>query len=179
MQLQSQRLLSLWDHNQYSNDKTRTKPIDGLFVYNSLFSVSAFASKQDQTPATLLAQMTTNKLLITLRDLRNNISKVDRELVSRIGSIPMNTSAHKRESKKIHIDESKHTPTTVMLIKVFLASDEYFTHLNQARLDGELLDTEQQENRKEIIALVIQTLHDINKMCISYHKVRKSVEAKE
>lgn len=179
MQLQSQRLLSLWDHNQFSNTKSKSKSIDGLFVYNSLFSVSAFASRQDQTPSALLAQATANKLLLMLRDLRNSISKVDRELANQIGHAPMNTTAHKRACKTIHIDTSKHTPTTVMLMKVFLSCDEYYTHLHQAKLDGELLDSEQQEKRREITTIIIKTLRDVNKICISYHKVRKSVEAKK
>ncbi len=45
MELRTKRLLSLWDHKTYTNRaRPLDKPIDGLFVYQSLFSVEAFAS---------------------------------------------------------------------------------------------------------------------------------------
>lgn len=38
MELRTKRLLSLWDHKTYTNRaRPLDKPIDGLFVYQSLF----------------------------------------------------------------------------------------------------------------------------------------------
>ncbi len=56
MKLHNKRLASLWDFEQYSPKRDKPdNPIDGKFILSSLFSVSAYASKKDETIQTKFA----------------------------------------------------------------------------------------------------------------------------
>ncbi|WP_045422789.1 hypothetical protein [Vibrio jasicida] len=177
MKLQSKRLCSLWDHNTYHmRNKPLEKPIDGLFIYHCLFSVEAFASRPDQSIATKLSKMTAEKLLKKVRELRNDINRTHRQLLSEMGSIDIN-APRPISPVEVEVEQRCFTPGSVMLMKVFMACDEYFTTLNKARLNGELTELETQRFRKQTIKTLSRCLHELNKTCLSFHKVRKQAES--
>jgi len=179
MILHSKRLLSLWDRKTYGSEKKPIKaPIDGAFIFNSLFSVSAFASRQDESLATKLSKSTTEKLVEKVRALRNEFNQRNQTLIKSVGDINLNSS-DSDYSVTLNIDEKRYTSLTVMLIKVFMACDEFFISLHKAKLNGEITDSEFQAYRKESVTLITQFLQDTNKTCISFHKIRKQAEKSE
>ncbi len=176
MDLHSKRLLILWDQKNYGNDtKRHQKPIDGVFIFQSLFSVAAFASRTEQNLSTKLAQKTAEKLLQKVRALRNEINHRHRALCQSMGEIDINLSTD-NEPQTLTINSKRYTPENIMLMKVFLAYDSYFRTLHQAKMNGELTEREHQDHRKEAIAQLTDLLHSINRTCISFHKVRKQTE---
>lgn len=178
MKLRSKQLLSLWDKHSYSTQKKTTqKPIDGQFIFQSLFSVDAFASKKNVSMDTQLSQHISEKLLLKLRKLRDSLNDQHRELKNSIDSSDINLNASEALPVDIEINERSYTPCNVMLIKVFLACDRYFETLYQGRLNGELTQKEMQQKRKVAVNQISQCLYEINRTCISFHKVRKEAKA--
>ena len=176
MILHSKRLLSLWDRKAYGSDKKPiNKPIDGVFIFNCLFSVSAFASRPDESLSTKLSKSTTEKLVNKVRALRNEINKLNLTLINNVGNIDLNQMGSDY-SVTVDMDTKRYTSLTVMLLKVFMACDEYFISLHKAKLNGEITDSEFQTYRKESVALISQFLQDTNKTCTSFHKIRKQAE---
>ncbi len=179
MELQSKRLCELWDHHQYTLRATPlTKPIDGLFLFQSLFSVEAFASRPAQTLTTKLAKITAEKLLIKVRELRNDINRQHRELMANMGDLTLN-DPREVEPTRMTVEQKQLTPGSVMLVKVFVACDHYFTTLNKAKLNGELTEKEMQAHRMAVIKQITQTLSELNKTCLSFHQVRKQAETQQ
>lgn len=177
MKLQSKRLCTLWDHNTYHmQNKPLKKPIDGLFIYHCLFSVEAFASRPEQNITTKLSKMTAEKLLQKVRELRNDINQTHRQLLSEIGNIDINIP-QSTTPVEVTAEQRCFTPGSVMLMKVFMASDEYFTTLYKARLNGELTELEVQRFRKQTVETLNRNLQELNKTCLSFHKVRKQAES--
>ena len=178
MMLRSKRLLSVWDRHTYSNQKRpMKKPIDGVFIYNSLFSVAAFASRTETTVSKKLAAVTADKLLLKLRSCRDAINKERQHLLFQIGDVSLNPAAD-IPMVEVKIDTHRYAPVTVMLIKTFQAYDHYFHTLHLAKMNGELTDTEQQVCRKQAINGLNTLLHDLNRSCLSFHRVRKEQEQK-
>lgn len=174
MKFHSRRIMSLWNRAQFGNDKNRDKKhIDGQFVFDSLFSVSAFASRNEKDIQVKLAQRTAEKLLIKVRLLRNDIQAMNHQLRNRVGDITVNKTVVDNKPVTIKVEESKYTPETVMLTKVFIACDEYFLILHKAKINGEITDSEQQRYRRNAINKIKGFLSEANKTCISFHKVRK------
>ncbi len=176
MQLHSKRLLTLWDQKTFGYETTRhQKPIDGVFIFHCLFSVAAFASRLEKTISTKLAQKTSEMLLTKIRDMRNEINQQNRTLKQDMGDIEINVISG-NEPQIISLDRSRYTPSNVMLMKVFLALDDYFMTLNKAKMNGEITIREQQQLRKNAINRLTELLNSINRTCISFHKVRKQTE---
>ncbi|MCU8386767.1 DUF1845 domain-containing protein [Vibrio vulnificus] len=176
MQLHSKRLLTLWDQKTFGQETTRhQKPIDGVFIFQSLFSVAAFASRPESTVATKLAQKTAEMLLEKTRTRRNDVNQLHRTLHQNVGDIDINLIPNS-EPQTLTIDTKRYTPENVMLMKVFLAYDDYFMTLHKAQMNGEITEREQQSYRKEAITQLIELLNSINRTCISFHKVRKQAE---
>ncbi|MBE3902332.1 DUF1845 domain-containing protein [Vibrio parahaemolyticus] len=177
MELQSKRLCALWDHNKYTLRNTPVKkPIDGLFIFNSLFSVEAFASRPEQNLTTKLSKLTAEKLLKKVRALRNDINQQHRQLMTEMGDITLN-APREITAQVVEVEQRCFTPGSIMLMKVFMASDSYFTTLNKAKLNGELTENEMQAHRTTVIKQITQYLIELNKTCISFHKIRKQAEA--
>ncbi|HFQ5013253.1 TPA: DUF1845 domain-containing protein [Vibrio vulnificus] len=177
MQLHSKRLLALWDQKTFGQETTRhQKPIDGAFIFQSLFSVAAFASRPEKSVATKLAQKTAEKLLEKTRARRNEIHQQHRSLHQNLGDLGINLPPNS-EPQPLTIDAKHYTPENVMLMKVFLAYDDYFMTLHLAKMNGEITEREQQGHRKEAIAQLTELLNSINRTCISFHKVRKQTES--
>ncbi|WP_231571962.1 DUF1845 domain-containing protein [Vibrio jasicida] len=176
MQIHSKRLLSLWDQKKFSPDtKRHQKTIDGVFIFQSLFSVAAFASRQESTVATKLAKKTAEMLLGKTRTLRNDVNQQHRLLLQNMGDIDINLTPD-HEPQTLTVDAKRYTPENVMLMKVFLAYDDYFMTLHKAKMNGEITEREQQSYRKEAITQLTELLNSINRTCISFHKVRKEAE---
>lgn len=177
MNLHSKRLQILWDQKTYGHETTRhQKPIDGIFIFQSLFSVAAFASRREQTLSTLLAQETTEILLTKLRDFRNSIIQKHQTLLQEMGSFEINIPKE-NEPQTLMFNPKHLTPENVMLMKVFLAYDDYFQTLNKAKVNGEVTPKEHQRFRKVAISELIALLNKLNVTCISFHQVRKQAES--
>ncbi|HBC3388361.1 MULTISPECIES: Sec-independent protein translocase family protein [Vibrio harveyi group] len=177
MELQSKRLCALWDHNTYTLRSTPLKkPIDGLFLFNSLFSVEAFASRPEQNITTKLSKLTAEKLLKKVRALRNDINQQHRQLITEMGDITLN-EPQEMTAQVVEVEQRCFTPGSIMLMKVFMVTDSYFTTLNRAKLNGELTEKEMQTHRTTVIKQITQCLFELNKTCLSFHKVRKQAEA--
>ncbi|MGL6262097.1 DUF1845 domain-containing protein [Vibrio sp. WXL210] len=177
MKLHNRRVLILWDDAKYNpTQRPKHKPVDGAFIYHSLFSVGAFASKKGQNPKQAITQRlaikTTEKLRLDARALRNELTKMARELIDEVGDIEINP-VKLPTAERVVYDESKITPETAMLIKIFAALDGYFIILYKAFKNGELTDHEQREKRKLATSKLQAFLTNTNKTCLSFHKVRK------
>ncbi|WP_341665609.1 DUF1845 domain-containing protein [Vibrio sp.] len=177
MELRTKRLLSLWDHKTYTNRaRPLDKPIDGLFVYQSLFSVEAFASRPAQNVTTQLAKVTAESLLEKTRSLRDDINQRHRNFINNIGELDINT--HSTQAfQEAETEQRLYTPGSVMLMKVFMAADRYFDTLYKARLNGELTETEYDRRRNKMAKQITRNLNQVNVTCLSFHKVRKEAEA--
>ncbi len=179
MKLHSKRLLSLWDKTTYDLRNTRhQKPIDGVFIFQSLFSVAAFASRNEQSVSVKLAQKTAEIMLEKLRTLRNDINLQRRTLLQSIGDIDINLPPS-NEPQTVDTQPQQYTPENVMLIKVFLACDEYFLTLHKAKMNGEITEKELQAKRKSSVKQLIELLNSLNRTCISFHQVRKNAECQK
>lgn len=178
MKLHSKRLLSTWDHNTYSTHKKKIKkPIDGLFIYQSLFSVEAFASRPAQNLSTQLSKRTAEILLEKVRALRNEITKRHRKLLNDCGSADIR-EVIVNQPTDVAVESRQFTPASVMLMKVFLSCDAYFSALYQARMEGELTETEMQQHRTNTLKQLNDLLRNVHRSCLSFHEVRKKAEAK-
>ena len=178
MKLHSKRLLTLWDHHTYSPHKKKLKkPIDGLFIFECLFSVEAFASRPSQNLTTKLAKRTAEALLEKVRTLRNDINQQHRTLINECDSLGIRDDVIHTPTN-VDVETRHYTPASVMLMKVFLSCDAYFAALYQARMEGELTETEMQHRRTSTAAQLTQQLRELNRTCLSFHQVRKQAEAK-
>ncbi|WP_188047960.1 DUF1845 domain-containing protein [Vibrio vulnificus] len=176
MELRTKRLLSLWDHKTYTNRaRPLEKPIDGLFVYQSLFSVEAFASRPTQNVTTKLAKATADSLLEKIRTLRDDINLRHRNFINTVGELDINTYSS-QEFQEVDTEQRLFTPGSVMLMKVFMAADRYFNTLYKARLNGELTETEFNQLRNKMTKEITRNLNQLNMTCLSFHKVRKEAE---
>ena len=178
MKLHSKRLLSIWDHHTYSAHKKKIKkPIDGLFIFQSLFSVEAFASRPAQNLTTQLAKRTADALLEKVRALRNDINQQHRKLINDCDSEDIRKIIV-NEPIDVAVESRHYMPASVMLMKVFLSCDAYFAALYQARMEGELTETEMQHHRTNTTVQLDELLRNVHRTCLSFHKVRKEAEAK-
>ncbi len=177
MELKHKRLASLWDHEQYSNrSKKMAFPIDGKFVLSSIFSISAYASKKNETIETKFSKQTASKLMVKLKNMRDHFDSLDKEFVSNYRDLEV--CYVRTKVFQIDIDKKHITPETAMFIKIFLSLDEYFTHLYMARSGGELTESETFELRKICLDKLTNFLNEVNQICISFHKARKSIGKK-
>ena len=173
MKLRHKRLLTLWDSQAYSAKKhQKYKPIDGLFVFQSLFSVGAFASKKDHSLSTQLAKRTADKLLLKVKAQRNSVNHLHRQLLNECGDIELNTFTP-LTNISVAVEQEKLTPESAMLIKTFTACDEYFMSLYKARKNGELTEKEHQELRANLVSTMNVFLLETHKVCSSFHQIRK------
>ncbi|MDN4716552.1 DUF1845 domain-containing protein [Vibrio parahaemolyticus] len=146
------------------------------FSFNSLFSVEAFASRPEQNITTKLSKLTAEKLLKKVRALRNDINQQHRQLITEMGDITLN-EPQEMTAQVVEVEQRCFTPGSIMLMKVFMVTDSYFTTLNRAKLNGELTEKEMQTHRTTVIKQITQCLFELNKTCLSFHKVRKQAEA--
>ncbi|MDN4697258.1 hypothetical protein QYZ44_28395 [Vibrio parahaemolyticus] len=93
-----------------------------------------------------------------------------------MGDITLN-APREITAQVMDVEQRYFTPGSIMLMKVFMASDNYFTTLNKAKLNGELTEKEMQTHRTTVIKQITQCLFELNKTCLSFHKVRKQAEA--
>lgn len=178
MELKHKRLAALWDHKKYSNRaKKMDYPIDGEFILSSIFSVSAYASKKDDSIATKFSKKTAEKLIHKLKVVRDDFSKLDSDFTSKYKNLDVCCTRTKIFT--IDIDNKFITPETAMFIKIFITLDEYFTHLYMARMGGELNESETLALRNTCLEQLIQLLNETNKICLSFNKARKGIGKKQ
>ncbi|EGR0546782.1 hypothetical protein Q5N41_16705 [Vibrio cholerae] len=174
MELKHKRLAALWDHIKFSDRAKKIKnPIDGAFILSSIFSISAYASKKSESIETKFSKQTAHKLMVKLKGVRDQFSQLDLEFTSKYKNLDvcyMNTKKF-----QIDVDRKFITPETAMFIKIFLTIDDYFTHLYMARTGGELTESETLELRKACLDQLIRLLNEVNQICLSFHKARKSI----
>lgn len=177
MKLKHKRLAALWDHEKFSDRAKKLKnPIDGQFVLSSIFSISAYASKKNESLETKFSKQTASKLMTKLKAVRDLVQSIDDDFTSRHRNLDVCYTRTK--IYQIEIDEKFITPETAMFIKIFLAIDEYFTHLYMARTGGELNESETLELRKPCLDQLIKLLNETHQTCLTFHKARKSIGKK-
>ncbi len=179
MNLNNKRLASLWDNQQFSTKNRKSeKPIDGKFIYSSLFSVGAFATRKDDSIETKFAASTADKLLLKVRSVRDEINKLNSEFLKGVEDIESNPYTP-TNSFQIKLNDKSKTPESVMLSKVFVSCDRYFVNMYKARKNGELTERENQELRSAAIKMVQTLLDETNRACISFHRARKQIKGKK
>ncbi|WP_145976575.1 DUF1845 domain-containing protein [Vibrio nigripulchritudo] len=173
MKLRSKRLIQLWDcTTNPSFTKKKRKPVDGSFIYSSLFSVVAYSTQKEITLVTKLAKEMTERLGDMTREKRDHIKNVHERFLSDIDTTELNPF-RAAPYVELEIQHKKMTPVNALLIKIFVACDDYFLSLQKARRNGEISEKEQQEKRVEMLRYLERYMSEINERCIRFHKVRK------
>lgn len=171
MKLQHQRLLALWDYDTYGKGQSR-KDLDGLFIFKSLFSVGAFATRKNPDIMTELAKRTSDKLITQLKVVRQFLRTQNATLIADCDDLEINQRVPTTPTP-LPIDDSKLTPESTLWIKVFLTCDDYFVTLYKANKNGELTSSQYMEHRQEAIRAIRKAMQHTHTLCSSFHKVRK------
>ena len=175
MKLQHQRLLALWDYDTYGKSQKKKegkKDLDGLFIFESLFSVGSFATKKNGGIMTELAKRTSDKLITQLKELRQFLRTKKASVIAECDDLEMNQRVPHTPTT-ILLEESRLTPESTLWAKIFLTCDDYFVTLHKAMKNGEFTNEEYLEHRQEAIRAIRKAMQDIHPLCVSFHKVRK------
>lgn len=175
MELKNKRLAALWSTSKYDSQKTKkNKPIDGDFIFNSLFSVGAFASRKETSIQKKFARTTSDRLLSKLKKHRDDVAASAEEIRKKMAMLEINAN-HSTNTYPIDIDNKRFTPETIMLMKIFIETDAYFFELYKASRNGELTNDEHHQLRSEKVRSLMTLLNEVNKACVSFHKARKEI----
>ncbi|OCH48437.1 hypothetical protein [Aliivibrio fischeri] len=170
--LHSKKLAMMW-HLSNIEPNTKKHPIDGHFIFNSLFSVYAFSTQNNDHIPTLFAKKVCTKLGDELRAFRVQLKVKSQRFSEGMDDIELRPFVPRHEFK-MNIDTTKLSPESTMLIKIFLAVDALLIKYNKALFDGELNSEQKRHYQHGTLTELHALLQSVNKTCLSYHRLRKS-----
>ena len=177
MKFHNKKLALLWQHDLLT-PSTNRKPIDGQFIFSSLFSVYAFSTKNDHTITTLFAKKVIEKIGNELREFRLSIKKQSSAFNDGIDPIELRIFTPNNEYP-FNILQDKLGPENTMLVKIFMAMNIFIIDLNKALFNGELNSQQKQAYQTGVLNQLTHLLETVNTTCIDFHKLRKSQPKKD
>lgn len=177
MKFHNKKLALLWQHDLLAPASKR-KPVDGQFIFSSLFSVYAFSTKNDNSLQTAFAKKVIEKIGDDLRAYRLTIKKDISQFKKDIDPIELRVFEPNNQYP-LTINQEKVCPQNTMLVKIFLAIDDFIIELNKALFTGELNNQQKRAYQTGLLDNLTKHLITLNKTCIDFHKLRKSQLEKE
>ncbi|MGF1903569.1 hypothetical protein [Aliivibrio salmonicida] len=172
MKFHNKKLALLWQHDLLASASKR-KPIDGQFIFSSLFSVYAFSTKNDHTLPTVFAKKVIEKVGDDLRAFRLSIKKNTAQFKESIDPIELRVFEPSNQYA-LNLVQDKLSPQNTMLVKIFLATDAFIIELNKALFNGELNKEQKQAYQNGALNDLTALLMKLNKTCIEFHQLRKT-----
>ena len=172
MKFHNKKLALLWQHDLLTSS-TKRKPIDGQFIFSSIFSVYAFSTRNDQTISTLFAKKVIEKIGNDLRAFRLSIKKQSSTFNDGIDPIELRVFTPNNDYE-FTIHQDKLSPENTMIVKIFMAMDVFIIDLNKALFNDELNSQQKQAYQTGVLNQLTHLLETVNTTCIDFHKLRKS-----
>lgn len=171
VQLHNRRLVSLWQHDHFSSKPI--KHLDGKFVSSNLFSVYVYTTHKEESVVTVFARKVDDKIGDMIANLRTTIRQEKRKL-HRLQDTPILGNFRKPEPIAINIDKDKITPSTLALLKIYIALDNFILEVHQAKASGDISATESDAFKNRVFKQLNRTLNELKSTCTKFHNVRKN-----
>ncbi|WP_330926811.1 hypothetical protein [Candidatus Sororendozoicomonas aggregata] len=166
----NKRLAVTWKHD-YFGPKSK-KILDGVFLYDNIFSVYAFSTSKIMSVQRDFAHKTCEKINTLISEYRVYLKEMEDELYTLTTGIelrPFTPNNH----YPIDYNKEQLNPVNSALIKAFAMANSHIINLNKARFDGDIDAGENERRRGGVIKQLNLLLNALYKICRQYHKIRK------
>lgn len=171
IQLHNRRLVSLWQHDHFAPKPI--KHLDGQFVSSNVFSVYVYTTHKEESVVKAFAQKVDDKIGDVIANLRATIRQEQRKL-HRLQDTPILGNFKTPTPILINIDKDKMSPSTLALLKIYIALDNFIIEVHQAKASGDISATESDAFKNRVFKQLNKTLNELKITCTKFHNVRKN-----